>query len=400
MVGMQISGCGSGSGNSGVETATQAPSIVSQPGNQSIPMGLSTKFSVTANGWPMSFQWMKNGLAVPGATNESYTTPAAAFADSGSVFSVTISNSLGTVTSSGATLTVTGRAPAQGDLRFQQVDSVSTVNGLTGGGESTLLGGGLPGGGGLLETYFRDSIGTPLSVGTACASSGEPISECVWDIASIPLPTGMGGLTTYYEYFSLGELATELSTLNVSNAVVTGFDVEPSSNGFAMSWVQPSTPAYASDEDPWNLPNETFDVAQTTVSPSGFQAAASQDGANGRVITAVSWSSGQIYYLSYGWARDTATVYDVLTATATFGTLSSVAQQLAAEGYIITAIGGTATDGLMLVGTRVQGDTTPRPILVVDTSQGESANSLFEQGYAIVGYLIDSNGYPHYVGER
>jgi len=138
---------------------------------------------------------------------------------------------------------------------------------------------------------------------------------------------------------------------------------------------------------------------QTTVASSGFQAAASQDGVNGRVITAVSWNNGQIYYLSYGWARDTATAYDVQTATATFNTVSSVAQQLAAEGYIITAMGGTTADGFLLVGTRVQGDTMPRPILVVDTSQGESANSLFE-GYAIVGYLIDSNGYPHYVGER
>ena len=399
LVGVQIIGCGSGTGNSGVETATQAPTIVSQPGNLSIPMGLTAKFSVAANGWPMSFQWMKDGVSISGATSESYTTPATAFADSGSVFSVTINNSLGTVTSTAATLTVTARAPAQGDLRFQQVDSASTVNGLTGGGESTLLGGGLPGGGGLLETYFRDSIGTPLSVGTACASGGEPISECVWDIDSNPLPTGMGGLTTYYEYFSLSELATELSVLNTSNAVVTGLDVEPSSNGFAMSWVQPSTPTYASDIDPWNLSNETFNMNQTTVASSGFQAAASQDGVNGRVITAVSWNNGQIYYLSYGWARDTATAYDVQTATATFNTVSSVAQQLAAEGYIITAMGGTTADGFLLVGTRVQGDTMPRPILVVDTSQGESANSLFE-GYAIVGYLIDSNGYPHYVGER
>jgi hypothetical protein len=363
-------------------------------------MGLTAKFSVAANGWPMSFQWMKNGVSIPGATSESYTTPTTAFSDGGSVFAVTISNSLGTVTSTAATLTVTARAPVQGDLRFQQVDSVSTVDGLTGGGESTLLGGGLPGGGGLLETYFHDSIGSPLSIGPGCVPGGEPISECSWNVFSIPLPLGTGGLTTYYEYFALSELETELSTLNATNAVVTGLDVESPSNGFAASWVQPSTPAYASDIDPWNLPNETFDMAQNTVAPSGFQVAASQDGANGRVITAVSWNSGQIYYLSYGWVRDTATVYDVLTATATFGTLSSVAPQLAAEGYIITALGGTATDGVILVGTRVQGDTTPRPILVVDTSQGESANSLFEQGYAIVGYLIDSNGYPHYVGER
>ena len=71
LVGVQIIGFGSGTGNSGVETATQAPTIVSQPGNLSIPMGLTAKFSVAANGWPMSFQWMKDGVSISGATSES-----------------------------------------------------------------------------------------------------------------------------------------------------------------------------------------------------------------------------------------------------------------------------------------------------------------------------------------
>jgi hypothetical protein len=39
---------------------------------------------------------------------------------------------------------------------------------------------------------------------------------------------------------------------------------------------------------------------------------------------------------------------------------------LAAQGYIITAIGGDPTNGLLLVGTRVKGDTMPRPTDYVD----------------------------------
>jgi len=400
LVGIHIFGCGSGAGNSGGEGATQAPTIVSQPGNQSIPMGLTAKFSVAADGWPMSFQWMKNGVSISGATSESYTTPATAFVDSGSAFSVTISNSLGTVTSAAATLTVTARAPAQGDLRFQQVDSPSTVNGLTGGGEGTFLGGALSGDSGLKEISFDDSIGTPLSAGASCASGVHRIAECFWGLASYPLPTGTSGLATYYEYFSMSDLATELNSLNALNAVVTGLDVEPLYDGFAASWVQPSTPTYASDLDPWNLSNETFDVAQTTIGSSEFQSAASQDGANGRVITAVSWNSGQIFYLSYGWARDTTTAYDVQTASATTDTVSSVAQQLAAEGYVITALGGTTADGILLVGTRVRGDTAPRPILVTNTVEGGSSAILAEQGYAIVGFLFDSSGNQYTIGER
>ena len=93
------------------------------------------------------------------------------------------------------------------------------------------------------------------------------------------------------------------------------------------------------------------------------------------------------------------------TATATFDTVSSVAQQLAADGYIITAMGGTAADGILLVGTRVQGDTTPRPMLIVDLASGGNTATLKDQGYAVVGDLInlDSSGNllaEYWIGER
>jgi hypothetical protein len=35
---------------------------------------------------------------------------------------------------------------------------------------------------------------------------------------------------------------------------------------------------------------------------------------------------------------------------------------MAGEGYIISAFGGNDTNGYMLIGMRVQGDTLPRPI--------------------------------------
>jgi hypothetical protein len=145
-------------------------------------------------------------------------------------------------------------------------------------------------------------------------------------------------------------------------------------------------------------------MAQTTVAPNDFQAAASQDGANSRVITDVSWDNGPIFYRSYGWGKDTTTVYAVQTATATFDNVISVAQQLAADGYIITAIGGTAADGLLLVGTRIQGDSEPRSILATNSVDGQSPSPLYEQGHAIVGFLINGSGTGlsawDYIGER
>jgi hypothetical protein len=55
---------------------------------------------------PLSYQWMKNGAAITGATKPTYKTPPTTPADNGSVFTVRVTNSLGTITSDDAVLTV------------------------------------------------------------------------------------------------------------------------------------------------------------------------------------------------------------------------------------------------------------------------------------------------------
>jgi hypothetical protein len=90
-----------------VTAADVAPSIITQPANQMVTVGQTGTFSVTASGTsPLNYQWRKNGTTINGATSPSYTTPATAISDSGSAFSVAISNSKGSVTSNTATLTV------------------------------------------------------------------------------------------------------------------------------------------------------------------------------------------------------------------------------------------------------------------------------------------------------
>ena len=90
-----------------VTTAPVAPSITTQPSNQTVFAGQKATFSVSANGTsPLSYQWRKNGTAISGATSASYTTPAETTSDTGALFSVVVSNSVGNVTSNSATLTV------------------------------------------------------------------------------------------------------------------------------------------------------------------------------------------------------------------------------------------------------------------------------------------------------
>jgi hypothetical protein len=104
-----IGGCGSGSssGPSSGSSGAAPPTIATQPANQTVSAGQTATFSVVANGSsPLSFQWQLNGTSIPGATSASYTTPVTTTANNGQQFRVVVTNSLGSVTSNIATLTV------------------------------------------------------------------------------------------------------------------------------------------------------------------------------------------------------------------------------------------------------------------------------------------------------
>jgi glucose/arabinose dehydrogenase len=84
-----------------------APAITTQPVSQSVPQGQTVTFSVTASGaTPMTYQWKKNGTAIAGATNASYTITNVQNTHAGQ-YSATVTNSFGNATSNSATLTVT-----------------------------------------------------------------------------------------------------------------------------------------------------------------------------------------------------------------------------------------------------------------------------------------------------
>ena len=102
-----------------VNAAAVAPTITTQPANQTVTAGQTATFSVTATGTaPLSYQWQKNSTNISGATAASYTTPATATADNGAKFDVIVSNAAGSQTSTMATLTV-------------NAVSVSTINVVT-----------------------------------------------------------------------------------------------------------------------------------------------------------------------------------------------------------------------------------------------------------------------------
>ena len=127
-----LSGCGGGNSTPAGPTV---PNITTQPASQTVSIGQTATFSVVAAGTaPLSYQWQKGTAAITGATSASYTTPATALADSGSQYSVIVSNADGSTTSQAATLTVT-TASASTDVLTYHNDVARTGQNLT---ETTL----------------------------------------------------------------------------------------------------------------------------------------------------------------------------------------------------------------------------------------------------------------------
>ena len=82
------------------------PTITNQPAGLTVGPGSSATFAVGASGTaPLIYQWNFQGTPISGATMAAYTVPVAQAANGGA-YSVTVSNSAGSVLSSNAWLTV------------------------------------------------------------------------------------------------------------------------------------------------------------------------------------------------------------------------------------------------------------------------------------------------------
>ena len=91
-----------------VNPAKITPTIVEQPQPATVPAGNMAVFTVVATGTePLGYQWQRNGVNLPGANASRLTINKPQAADSGD-YRVVVSNSVGTVASATARLTVEG----------------------------------------------------------------------------------------------------------------------------------------------------------------------------------------------------------------------------------------------------------------------------------------------------
>jgi hypothetical protein len=90
-----------------IDTRTGPPIISAAPTSGSVNPGGTLTFTVEPTGSsPFTYQWLKNGVAIPGATSQSYTTPALTLDDNGASYQVTVTNAFGSATSAAAIATV------------------------------------------------------------------------------------------------------------------------------------------------------------------------------------------------------------------------------------------------------------------------------------------------------
>ena len=109
-----------------------APIFQYQPSATSVTAGGTATLIVGVVGSPpITYQWSKGGVAIPGATSPSLTFVGATAADAG-VYTVVISDGAGQVTTTGAALAVApaGGAPVIMSIQLQPVPVSTTVGGV------------------------------------------------------------------------------------------------------------------------------------------------------------------------------------------------------------------------------------------------------------------------------
>ncbi|MBJ6723438.1 immunoglobulin domain-containing family protein [Geomesophilobacter sediminis] len=362
----------SGCGDSDSVTKPRPPAITAQAVTKTVAAGDTPTFTVSPTGTgPFTYQWFWNGVRVDG-NGASYTAPPIASSDDQSTISVTVTNDLGSASAAVATLSVPGspRHPEINDLRFKDLDTVPM---LAAGGASTNVMRG--------SSSYENSFGFPLVVG----DPGPQVPTNNPDLASWfyiveSMPNGAVGRTNTYQVGILTDLAADLDVFFDSQTVITSLDVSSGQNAYAVRAVKTAGadryPSYVSG----------------TASADGLQAVATAEAQAGRVVTAVALSGGIAYYLAYGREGDLR-IYESKVVTATVDSVSNAAADLAAQGWIITAVGGNIREGFLLVGTRVSGDATPRPFQVKNTPA-------LERGYTPVGTIYTGAVLPTYFFEQ
>jgi|GEM_PF-1593672 len=137
------------SGNTVVLTRVlpSPPEIVSAPASLSVAAGTTASFTVSATGSSLTYQWRKDGVAIPGATSATYSLAAAQTAQAG-LYDVVVTNTAGSTPSLPARLAVASVWSSPAAFIYELNSAAPAANGAvpdaTGRTVGTLIGSASP----------------------------------------------------------------------------------------------------------------------------------------------------------------------------------------------------------------------------------------------------------------
>src|SRR6266478_2013892 len=359
----------SGAATLTVNAAPVAPSITSQPASQTVTMGQAASFSVAATGTaPLSYQWQKNTVAISGATSSSYTTQATTSSDNGALFTVAVSNTVGSVTSSAASLTVNA-APVAPSITTQPANQTVTAGqtasfSVTATGTATL-------------SYQWNKNGTAISGAT---SSGYTTPATA--------TSDNGALFTVVVSNTPGSVTSGVATLTVNAApVAPSITTQPASQTVTTGQTASFSVA-ATGTAPLTYQWQKNSVAISGATSSSYTTPATASSDNGALFTvAVSNTVGSVTSSAANLTVNAAPVAPSITTqpanqTVTAGQTASFS--VAATGTAplnyqwqknSVAVGGATSSGYTTLATSSSDNGAQFTVLISNTAGSVTSNS-------------------------
>lgn len=308
-----LAGCNSDGGEDEPSSGSEItlPAISSQPRPATSATGQPASFEVVASGTaPLSYQWLRNGQPIEGATAARLTLPAVQAGDDGARFSVVVSNSAGSVTSSEAALAVT---PA-GLAITSQPQSTSVAPGATATFQVAASGRGT-----LSFQWLRN--GTEIADATSASYTTPPVTAADdGAVFSVRIGDGDGSLTS--DAATLSVATTAVAAATVSDAADYRLVLRPDGRVLLLG-----SPPYFSQLPTSELAGTRARLVNglTATSVSAGATYALAVGSDGRV-----WGWGQVSSGQFGGAT-----YETVAAPRALPGVDNVVSVLAGSSYAI-----------------------------------------------------------------
>lgn len=343
--------CGSVTSSTVALTVNAATSITTQPIAQSVCAGSAATFSVSAGGSNLTYQWKKNGTAITGATSATYSLASVANADGGT-YTVAVTGSCGTVTSSGATLTVNNAAVIGTQPQSQAVCAGSSATftvAATGAGLS----------------YQWKKDGTVLAGATAASYTIAAVSASDAGSYTVVVSGTCGNATSNAAILSLNTtpfIGTQPQAQSACAGSTVSFTVAATGTGLSYQWRKGGSNISGATSATLTLNNisgtdaASYDVVITgtcgTVTSSAAALSltaatvissnpANQTACPGSTVTFTVAASGA--GLSYQWKKDGVAIAGATAAS--YSIPAAAAADAGSYTVVVTGTCGSATSG-------------------------------------------------------